>query len=329
MYETRNNPVYFSFLSPGTIRPAFAESEIESRFRTLEETLKKQEETIKAQQIMINELKEQNKKNEVKQMNSSSQPEGAATEQTAPAGEMQQQVQELKEKIDQVVEAQRKVLPSEFNPSIGLVGETIFSYRDKGSSQTGSGRPGGFDVFQRSVELNAAAAVDPYAKAYVVINASADPVTGESSLGVEEAALQTTSLPWNSGAEGRAVLRRVRPTGVYSRPRTAVCQPSAGACEYIGGESRTDGLQINWLLPVDHYVSLTVGVGDQFGGDNPPNNVGDFRNGSGLNYWGRLSTYFDLTPDISLEPGISALWNPSTDAQWASTLAVLILRCLL
>ena len=83
---------------PALSVPAFAESEIESRFRTLEETLKKQEETIKAQQIMINELKEQNKKNEVKQMNSSSQPEGAATEQTAPAGEMQQQVQELKEK---------------------------------------------------------------------------------------------------------------------------------------------------------------------------------------------------------------------------------------
>ena len=45
--------------------PAFAESEIESRIRTLEETLKKQEETIKTQQIMINELKEQVKKDEV------------------------------------------------------------------------------------------------------------------------------------------------------------------------------------------------------------------------------------------------------------------------
>ncbi len=296
---------------------AFAESEIESRISTLEETLKKQEETIKAQQIMINELKEQNKKNEVKQMNSASQPEGSAAGQTAPAGEMQQQVQELKEKVDQVVEAQRKVLPSEFNPSIGLVGETIFSYRDKGSSQTGSARPGGFDAFQRSVELNAAAAVDPYAKAYVVINASADPVTGESALGVEEAALQTTSLPWNLELKaGRFFGEFGRLGDIHDHELPFVNRPLALA-EYIGGESRTDGLQVNWLLPVDHYVSLTVGVGDQFGGDNPPNNVGDFRNGSGLNYWGRLSTYFDLTPDISIEPGISALWNPSTDAQWS------------
>ena len=65
-------------------------------------------------------------------------------------------------------------------------------------------------------------------------------------------------------------------------------------------------------------MSLTVGAGNQFGGDNPPNYVGDFRNGSGVNYWGRLSTYFDLTPNISIEPGISGLWNPNTDAQWAA-----------
>jgi hypothetical protein len=44
----------------------------------------------------------------------------------------------------------------------------------------------------------------------------------------------------------------------------------------------------------------------------PPNNVGDFRHLGGWNYWGRLSTYFDLTPDISLEPGVSGLWNPKT-----------------
>jgi hypothetical protein len=86
--------------------------------------------------------------------------------------------------------------------------------------------------------------------------------------------------------------------------------------QYIGGESQTDGLQLNWLVPVEQYISVTLGSGIQFGGDNPPNYVGDFRHGSGLNYWGRISTYFDLTPDISIEPGASGLWNPRTDAQW-------------
>jgi hypothetical protein len=82
--------------------------------------------------------------------------------------------------------------------------------------------------------------------------------------------------------------------------------------QYIGGESRTDGVQVNYLLPIPHYVSLTMGAGTQFGGT--PSNVGDFRPFGGLDFWGRSSTYFDLTPNISLEPGISGLLNPRTNS---------------
>jgi len=82
--------------------------------------------------------------------------------------------------------------------------------------------------------------------------------------------------------------------------------------QYIGGESRTDGAQLNWLLPVPHYVSLTTGFGVGFGGDSPLNNPGPFRALNGFNYYGRLSTYFDLTPNVQLETGISGLINPST-----------------
>lgn len=289
----------------------FAET-LEDRLKNLEETLKKQAQTIEEQQKLIEELKA-----EVKQTRPSVSPESAAVNAPA-AAEMQQQVNELNEKVNEVVEAQRKVLPSEFNPSIGLVGETIFSYRSKGSSQTGSDRPGGFDAFQRSVELNAAASVDPFAKAYVVANASADAVTGEATFGIEEAALQTTSLPWNLEVKaGRFFGEFGRLGYIHDHELPFVNRPLVLA-QYIGGESRTDGVQVNWLLPVEHYISLTLGVGNQFGGDNPPNDVGDFRNLSGWNYWGRLSTSFDLTPNISLEPGISGLWNPKTNGQWAS-----------
>src|ERR1017187_6874533 len=68
-----------------------------------------------------------------------------------------EQLKDLNAKVDQVVEAQKKSLPGEFNPAIGLVGDTVFSYRSKGSDQTGTDRPGGFDVWQRSGELNVAA----------------------------------------------------------------------------------------------------------------------------------------------------------------------------
>jgi uncharacterized coiled-coil protein SlyX len=307
---------------------AFAQT-LEDRLKTLEETVEKQGQIIQEQKGLRESLRtqeqtidEQNRlieklKTEAGGVEPAAAPEGAGDAKTPPAVEMQQQVQELKEKVDQVAEAQTRTFPSIFNPAIGLVGETIFGYRGKGSVQTGSDRPGGFDVFQRSVELNLAAAVDPYAKAYAVINGSADPVTGELALGVEEAALQTTSLPWNLELKaGRFFGEFGRLGYIHDHELPFVNRPLALA-QYIGGESRTDGLQLNWLVPVDHYLSLTVGAGDQFGGDNPPNAVGDFRHGSGLNYWSRLSTYFDLTPDISLEPGISGLWNPKTDAQWA------------
>jgi uncharacterized coiled-coil protein SlyX len=302
---------------------AFAET-LEDRVKTLEETLKKQEQTIQELRVLQKTLKRQDQtiveqrklieelKAEVKQVEPSVTDDGSVAKESIETGQMQQQVQELKEQVGQVVEAQRKVLPSEFNPSIGLVGETVFSYRSKGSARTGSDRPGGFDAFQRSVELNAAASVDPFAKAYVVANATADARTGESTFNIEEAAIQTESLPWNLTVKaGRFFGEFGRLAYIHDHELPFVNRPLVLA-QYVGGESRTDGVQVNWLLPMEHYVSLTIGAGNQFGGDVPPNNVGDFRQLGGWNYWGRLSTYFDLTPDISFEPGISGLWNPKT-----------------
>ena len=221
-------------------------------------------------------------------------------------------MEELNKKVDSVIEAQKKVRPGEFNPAIGLVGETIFSYRSKGSDKTGSDRPGGFDVNQRSIELNIAAAVDPFAKGYAVINAAADAETGEATMGVEEADLQTTSLPWNLELKaGRFFGEFGKLAFIHDHELPFVNRPLV-LDQYIGGESRTDGAQLNWLPPIPHYVSLTAGFGVGFGGDAPLNNAGTFRRLSGFNYFGRASTYFDLTPNVQLETGISGLINPST-----------------
>jgi len=279
--------------------------------RSLQETLRKQAQTIDEQRKLIEELK-----SEVRQNQPAAAQKAATGNETVPAEDVQQQVQELKEKVDQVAEAQTRTFPGVFNPAIGLVGETVFGYRSKGMTQTGSSRPGGFDVNQRSIEFNAAASVDPFAKAYVVANASADPVTGEAAWGIEEAALQTTSLPWNMELKAGRFFGEFGRLGYIHDHELPVVNRPLVLAQYIGGESRTDGAQLNWLLPVDHYISLTAGLGNQFGGDNPPNHVGEFRHFSGLNFWSRLSTYFNLTPEISLEPGISGLWNPHTTAQW-------------
>jgi hypothetical protein len=227
----------------------------------------------------------------------------------------QAQVDELNRKVDQVIEDQKKVRPSEFNPAIGLVGETVFSYRSRGSSETGSDRPGGFDIWQRSVELNIAAAVDPFFRGYAVLNASADAATGEATLGVEEASLVSTSLPWNLTLQGGRFFAEIGRLGnIHDHELPFVNRPLALA-QYVGGESRTDGLQVNWLVPVDHYISVTAGFGDSIGGDAGPNSVGDKRGFDELNFWTRLSTYFDLTDDWQFETGLTGLINPRSDGR--------------
>ena len=303
--------MFFVFYSSG-----FAQT-VEERIKILEDALKKQEETIKAQQKLIEELKTEMKQVKPPEQKEVAQPKeapAAAPGQAVTAQQVQQQVKELDEKVNEVVEAQKKNILSIFNPAIGLVGETVLSYRSQGKKETGSDRPGGFDIFQRSVELNVAASVDPFAKGYAVINASADPITGEATATVEEAALQTTSLPWNLTLKaGRFFGEFGRLSYIHDHELPFVNRPLA-LDQYVGGESKTDGVQVNFLLPIPHYVSLTAGVGDQFG--DTPNNVGDFRHFKELNFWGRASTYFDLTPDISLETGVSGLCESENRRPW-------------
>jgi hypothetical protein len=228
----------------------------------------------------------------------------------ASASAITDRLKELDDKVDGVVAAQKKSLMSEFNPAIGFVGETIFSQQSKGSPQNGTGYPGGFDVYQRSVELTASATIDPFAKGWVVINGSADASTGETSLEVEEAALQTTSLPGNlTLTAGQFFGEYGRLSYVHDHELPFVNRPLV-LDQYIGGESKTAGAQVSWLLPTEHYINLTTGFGTQFGDD--PDAIGSYRSLGAVNYFGRLSTYFDLVDNWQLECGVSGLFNPDT-----------------
>jgi hypothetical protein len=284
---------------------------LDQRLKQIQESFEKQqremrdnfERLIREQQAQIESLKKQ-------LANIPTNAVAGATNAAPAMAVTPEQFNELNTKVDGVVAAQKQERPNAFNPSIGLVGETIFSYHSQGTEPPE--RPGGFDVYQRSVELNIAASVDPFAKGYAVLNASADAQTGEATVGVEEAALQTTSLPWNLELKaGRFFGEFGKLSYIHDHELPFVNRPLA-LDQYIGGESRTDGAQLNWLLPVPHYVSLTTGFGVGFGGDSPLNNPGTYRALSGFNYYGRLSTYFDLTPNIQLETGVSGLVNPST-----------------
>lgn len=220
------------------------------------------------------------------------------------------QLEDLNQRLEELTVASKKTFVSQFNPGIGFVGDTIFSYTDKRNNLTGfSDRSGGFDVFLRSAELNLEATVDPFARAYAVITGSADAQSGEATMGVEEAAIITTSLPWNLTVQGGRFFADFGRFGhVHDHELPFVWRPLV-LDRYIGGESRTDGAQMNYLLPTRQYVSLTLGLGDQFG--ESLNGAGSFRPLSEMNYWGHLSTYFDLSPNLSLETGVSGLANPT------------------
>jgi len=219
-------------------------------------------------------------------------------------------LQEMGEKVAQVVEAQKKVRPSEFNPSIGFVGDTLFSYNRRAATGEGPPRVGGWDVFQRGMELNVAASVDPFAQGYAVLNASADAQTGEANVEVEEAALETASLPANLELKaGRFFGEFGRLSYIHDHELPFVNRPLV-LNRYIGGESQTEGVQASWLTPLPQYLDVTAGLGDKFGEDS--NSPGAYRAFSQLDAWGRVSTYFDLSPNWQLEGGVSGLWGPRT-----------------
>ncbi|NBV21682.1 MAG: hypothetical protein EBS05_07140 [Proteobacteria bacterium] len=229
---------------------------------------------------------------------------GAKTATTEP------KIEALQQRVDALTETSKKSFASQFNPAIGFVGETVFGYRSTGSDKNGGNRPGGFDANLRSGELTLQAAVDPFAKGYLVLNGSADS-KGEATLGIEEAALVTTSLPGNLTVRagrffadfGRLTFRHDHELPFVNRPLVLD--------QFIGGESRSDGLEASWLLPTSHYINFTAGVGTQLGGALP--NAGTFRAANELTFWTHLSSFWELTPNLTLEGGLSGLINDRAD----------------
>jgi hypothetical protein len=284
---------------------------VSRQIQQLQESFEKQqremrenfERMIREQQAQIEALK--------KQIANAPTNAVAATPPTnaAPAAASAEDVDELRQRVDELTTASKRTSINQFNPGIGFVVDSIFSYTSRGEEAAGLNRPGGFDAFLRTAELNLEASVDPFAKAYGVIAGSADARTGEAALQVEEASIVTTSLPWHLTVQGGRFFGEFgRLSYVHDHDLPFVFRPLV-LDRYIGGESRTDGAQVNYLFPTTHFLSLTAGLGNGFGAEAGPTPITGFRSLSGVNYWGRLGTYFDLTPNLNLETGLSWLAN--------------------
>ena len=205
---------------------------------------------------------------------------------------------------------------SVFNPEISAAIDAIGSY-------SASADNANFTV--RDIELMVQANVDQLAHAYAVFNAESelDPWTktdpfGEVSLGVEEAAIETTALPYGLAVKGGQFFADFSRLGKVHSHELPFTDRPASLEGILGGETKARGVELSWLLPINHYLRLTFGVVDDIGAEMAATGVfttltGDaedlFANGThrsfgDLTYYGRAATIFEIADSSSLNLGI-------------------------
>ena len=238
----------------------------------------------------------------------------------------------------------RQQLLNRFNPAIGVVFETVLGYTQRrqrfvrgdgpdASGEVGTRLPSGFSSVLRTIELFASADVDPFTRAYLIASGHAEGVDsrgseefGKAIFEIEEAAIQTTALPFNLSVRGGRFFADWGYLGrrhAHDLPQIDI-PPSLALI--TGNGNRTDGLELSWLAPTDLYLAFLVGYGFNFGfaGEGPLSN---FRTQpiQGNTVYGSARTYYDLTDDHNVELGFSALYTPQSrvaEAEEAGLLAV-------
>ena len=224
---------------------------------------------------------------------------------------MEQQLQKALQRIDQlekekgttvtrVDQVERSVkavqsAPSALNPAIGMAIDATAEQRSKA---------GGTFNF-RSAEIGIAASIDPYARGYAFFNGSGDGVE------VEEAAMVTTSLPWNLQARGGRFFADFGRLAKFHPHEYAFVNTPLSLERIVGGESQADGAELSYLFPTPFFLRGTVGGYNKLGAENERLDDTKSRAWSRFTYLGRLNTYFDLSDNHSIELGTSLAYTPS------------------
>jgi hypothetical protein len=139
----------------------------------------------------------------------------------------------------------------------------------------------------------------------VTLSANIDPMfsgrltfalTGEDSIGVEEAFVQTRALSNGFNAKaGRFLASLGYLNGQHAHTWDFIDAPLAYQA-FLGGQYKTDGLQVKWLAPTDTYIELGMEAGR---GAAPPGNE---RNKNGV---GATTVFAHAGDDI----GASSSWR--------------------
>jgi hypothetical protein len=152
---------------------------------------------------------------------------------------------------------------------VGLVG-TFAAGGSTASDIEGGTQSGGHDPYQRGfnvqgVELNLQGTVDPYFRGNVNVTYSLD-ADGESYLELEEAWMQTLSLPAHLQLRAGQIYTdfgRHNPTHLHTW--SFVDTPLVNG-RFLGPDGlRNPGVRLAWLLPTPFFAELSLGVQDSHG----------------------------------------------------------------
>jgi len=263
---------------------------MKEQLRRVQEQMKKQEAIIQKQQAVIDKLS-----GAKPAVAAPAAPPAAPSTETAEEERLKRQVTEqVLRRIQPSLTAANKTFPSQFNPAIGLILDNVAFYGTKAR--------GDFEF--RAAELGLSASVDPFARGYAIITGSPD------GFDVEEAAIVTTSLPYNLTLKGgRFFADFGRLSKFHDHDLPFVNRPIA-LDRFVGGEAQADGVELNYLLPTSQYVTLTAGAYNKMGAQNTRVDNTVARDFSQFTYLGRASTFFSLTDANSLDLGTSLAYTP-------------------
>jgi hypothetical protein len=185
--------------------------------------------------------------------------------------------------------------PWALNPAIGMALDATAEHRAK----TGG------DFNFRAAEIGISASIDPYARGYAYFTGSKD------EFEVEEAAIVTTSLPWNMQVRAGRFFADFGRLAKFHPHEYAFVNTPLSLERMVGGESKADGVELSYLFPTPFFLRATVGGYNKLGAENDRLDDTKSRAWSRFTYLGRLQTYFDLGDSHSVELGSSLAFTPS------------------
>src|SRR5438128_185678 len=272
--------------------------ELRRELEAMRKQLKQMQDQLEKQQKLIDKLSAEKAAPAAPPAAVTAKPPAAKTAEEAAADEerLKREVTEhIMQRLRPQLAAANKTFPSQFNPAIGLIVDTVGSY--------GSKTRGDFEL--RAAELGISASVDPFARGYAIITGS-----NQGGFDVEEAAIVTTSLPYNLTFKGgRFFADFGRLSKFHDHDLPFVNRPNA-IDRFIGGESQADGVELSYLVPLPQYLTLTAGAYNKLGAANDRVSNTTPRDFSQFTYLGRAATFLNLNDANGIDLGTSYAYTP-------------------